>query len=714
MPFTIFQSPHEKIAVDTNADSPEVEEIEPNDLQEDPDIVYVKTSTSSVESLVIGLTKFRSFTASIEELSSYVGLVPATVKGIVQKNSNFFSFDKFRVVLKHKLKVCRKHCSPEGCKNRISCRDLHICSEFVSGKCPKSPCIFGHSWYTGHNMDILKDLQYENLSQEILQKITQTFETATSPDSAIDICRDYNGSGCNTENCPRLHICSSFFSYLVRFGDRCTEACSLNHYLLSPPCLRVLIAHGIQTNETQRDIALAVMAANPSLFGKNTKVLKRKMPELTEMQQSVWSHHLYGSVATEEICFKSVMSKCPMEESGCSRLHSSSHFHWQISEDGNCWLNLRLKQVKCVERAYCNPFRNSVDLPRLDPATLEPHLKGLFLILGRESWAADFSSMTLVSVENASKKLYLRRLCTESAHNKDKSIKPSNFVWYFVDVGNNWVSYGKADSSGNSGLTSSVSSEDIEARYKVDPKGSMMFLNSRYSYLLDFRQMCQTNQQTNTARTVRRRPELHLQEEDMEDLPEDWKVVFPVQHVQRITLEENSSHYKKVIGLLNHHQQFNCSWIKIERIQNLFLWRAYQNKAKEMNSSYGNYNVVDVRYLFHGTTADSVNSICHENFDWRLHGASNGQAFGRGTYFSTDPHLAAKYSKPDSHNHKYLFVALVAVGTMTLGNSSMVRPPINPGTNLPFNSTSNAVLNPSIIVKYDKQEYYPHFLVTYI
>ena len=226
--------------------------------------------------------------------------------------------------------------------------------------------------------------------------------------------------------------------------------------------------------------------------------------------------------------------------------------------------------------------------------------------------------------------------------------------------------------------------------------------------------MTQVNQSTKVKREVKRRPQPPLQckLKDAKDLPSTWELMQPQERVRRVTLSPSSTEYQSVVALLGGKIKTPLV-VKIERVQNPFLWRPLQNKGNEMATVLGqDVSKVDVRQLFHGTKPDIVAKICAENFDWRLHGSSTGQLYGRGTYFSTDAAYSYKYCVADGNGKKSMFVARVAVGTMTVGDDSMVRPPNNSATGMLFDSTVNQMPNPTIIVKYDKQEYYPEYIIT--
>lgn len=192
------------------------------------------------------------------------------------------------------------------------------------------------------------------------------------------------------------------------------------------------------------------------------------------------------------------------------------------------------------------------------------------------------------------------------------------------------------------------------------------------------------------------------------DLPSFWESMQPEERVRLVQVASGSAEYQSVVALMRGAAH---NLVKMERIQNPYMWRALQNKIKEMTVLYGgDVNKVNVRQLFHGTRSDIVASICAENFDWRLHGTSAGQTCGRGTYFSPNFNTSHGYCRADPSGLKYMFIARVAVGSITGGNCSTVHPPVNPATGVPFESSGDGT---NVVVKYDKQEYCPEYTLTF-
>ncbi|XP_064092680.1 protein mono-ADP-ribosyltransferase PARP12-like isoform X2 [Macrobrachium nipponense] len=669
-------------------------------------------SVIDVRNLVDFLSGCPSFSSSLRTLQ--IHFQGKLCDKVITKYPNIFAWKEDTVTLQPLLKICEKHNGFHGCENQDKCNELHICKQYVMDKCQETNCVFSHKWDVGGNFGILERLYIDHLPFTTLLKLARAYETMPVP-SLLEVCQSYNGNGCFTVPCPSLHICKTFFLALAgNVASECSDTCTLNHDILDPSCSTILSLNKVPTNETPRDISIFLISTYPSLLPQGMRAVTRKSlfsqseVESKRNTKTVWSHYLHGDVDTCEICYKSVEDICPFEKTGCKRLHSTNHFHWQFSADGSHWFNLRADQVKCLERAYCDPSKDSIKLPRLDPATLERSLKTLFTIMGRASWSCDFPAMTLTN-SSGTQTLQLRRLCTETV--PGVILKPSTYVWYCCDKNKRWVLYDNTDTLGYNNLAFNISSEVIENHYISDQVTSLSLSNFHFDYILDFNSMSQINQTTGTRQKMKRRPEPHLEEEEMEGLPESWKLVYTIQHAHRIVLDRASPEFNKIMNLFHQNKVLQIKWLRIERIQNPYLWSAYQNKVREMTVIYGSTEAVNIQYLFHGTDPLSVNKICEENFDWRLNGSKNGRAFGCGTYFSTNPLSSLQYSQPDQVGHRYLFVSRVAVGTKIIGDQYMVKPPINPMTQLPYDSSVNSDCSPTIIVKYDKQHYYPEYLI---
>lgn len=693
------------------------------------------------------LSEFEDFQATLLQLLESLQIDHNSIKKVALDNDSTFEVDGELILLRPKVSVCSFHLA-KGCDQKEGCNNIHLCSDYIMGLCRERDCYLGHFWCTDHNKRVFTYYHLNFLNVKVLSSLFKMFLSSKSGSKDLEVCEQYNEGNCDISDCHKLHLCIKFVA------GRCSSGkCSLNHKVLSSEVKNILQSFGISLNETPRDILFSIMkspkiqkvvekfksgrnekdsssekqpeeiTSSEKKKGETTSALSVKTKEEEKKVEkplpikTVWSSELRGDVTIDEICYNSVEDYCPYEEKGCWRLHCPYHFHWQIKTTlgkKQSWVNLTVEQSLALEKAFCDVNVSKVSLPILDPSASHSFDKGLLLILkGKSKWEADFDTMTL-NLTDKNVTLELRRLCTETTENKRPD--PCKFKWYFSDISKNWIEYGNIDSTGNENLKCNLSSKDIENHLQTRPNSPLPFQNQSYTYILDVQNMVQMNLDTNARRNIRRRPIPHLKEETDDDvsgdLPSHWESMQQDERCRRVTLLPSSEEYKKIDTLFKS-QGASQNILKIERVQNPYVYRAFQNKVQEMKVTYKNDSSVNIRQLFHGTTPDIVPKICDENFDWRLHGTSSGQSYGRGTYFSTLSSYSQGYARADSNGHSFMFVAKVAVGTVTTGNSGMARPPINTQYNLPFDSTVDNVSNPTIIVKYDKQEYYPEYIITF-
>ena len=68
---------------------------------------------------------------------------------------------------------------------------------------------------------------------------------------------------------------------------------------------------------------------------------------------------------------------------------------------------------------------------------------------------------------------------------------------------------------------------------------------------------------------------------------------------------------------------------------------------------------VNEKQLWHGTPSSSIESICQQNFDWRINCT---HAYGSGSYFARDALYSHGYTKCDENSVSSMFYADVLVG----------------------------------------------------
>ncbi|XP_053645008.1 protein mono-ADP-ribosyltransferase PARP11 isoform X2 [Cherax quadricarinatus] len=429
-----------------------------------------------------------------------------------------------------------------------------------------------------------------------------------------------------------------------------------------------------------------------------------------------WSYYHDGNVKIPEICVYSIDKRCMYEKSGCVRLHAKCTSQWQVMHRGN-WYNMRNFHSKEIEDAFEDVTKDSVKLTILNPQKVGNSGTGMIKILGTKQWEAVFETMMLKCLTtdgSPNTMMNIRRLSTQSAA-ISKSGKATLYEWFFQDEQKKWIKYGETNSLGMTHLVSSVKSDEIEQNFCTNPSSPLIFSNSLFTYQLDFAAMKQKNLKTGKEKSVRRRPVKKQSTKPnpvvkKDNLPSAWSVMKDTDIVIQVALDTSCVEYRDIMTrLLATLPSARARTVK--RIQNPFLWRAFENKKQELSLKYGVKEELNVQKMFHGTRSEHVNDICKENFDYRLHGTNVGHAYGKGTYFSNSAAFSLKYSPPDSFGYQYLFLAEVIIGEVVQGNASMTRPPKNPVTGELFNTTVDSMSSPKIFVKYDMQEYYPLYII---
>ncbi|NWX59781.1 PAR14 polymerase, partial [Promerops cafer] len=195
-------------------------------------------------------------------------------------------------------------------------------------------------------------------------------------------------------------------------------------------------------------------------------------------------------------------------------------------------------------------------------------------------------------------------------------------------------------------------------------------------------------------------------------LPPTWDPMEN-ERLKIVELKPDSREYKDVQErFLQTCQLFKIE--KIERVQNLYLWKNYQIKKCEMDKKNGNRN--NERLLFHGTSQESLTFINKHGFN-RSYAGMHAANFGNGTYFAVNASYSANdlYSKPDVNERKYMYLARVLVGEYSLGKKGSITPArknVSNSVDL-FDSSTDNVSQPSMFIIFNDIQAYPEYLITF-
>ncbi|RVE60397.1 hypothetical protein OJAV_G00180590 [Oryzias javanicus] len=193
-----------------------------------------------------------------------------------------------------------------------------------------------------------------------------------------------------------------------------------------------------------------------------------------------------------------------------------------------------------------------------------------------------------------------------------------------------------------------------------------------------------------------------------------WDSMTASEAMKAVPLSQSSTEYKFVKAAFKRTARQTV--IKIERLQNIHLRRAYEAQKKHIafkNATLGGENE---KILFHGTTHENCNSIRTTGFNRRFAG-QNATVFGEGTYFAVNASYSAQstYSQPGADGSQLMFVARVLTGVYAQGQSGMKVPPSRNAQqpNERCDSVVDNLSNPSMYVVFHDDQAYPDYLITF-
>ncbi|XP_053319550.1 protein mono-ADP-ribosyltransferase PARP11-like [Spea bombifrons] len=320
---------------------------------------------------------------------------------------------------------------------------------------------------------------------------------------------------------------------------------------------------------------------------------------------------------------------------------------------------------------------------------------------------------------------------THTNHDKEEDMDTldTQWGWFYLAECGKWHMFETTPSA-----TCSISSQDIELSFKMNPKGTVPFTTNKFNYILDFNEMNQTNLFTGKKRPIKRAPFSitafsYICSNGSIPLPSHWEHVNNAEPYQLIPLVTFSNEYKDVADLVGKSMDRDRIY-NIQRIQNIDLWEFYCRKKAQLKKKKGVSSIKE-EMLFHGTGSEFVDAICIHNFDWRVNGM-HGTVHGKGTYFAQQALYASQYSRNSSKHgstlqahginlqqvsswaKKSMFLARVLVGEYALGDPKYIRPPSKDGSliNL-YDSCVDNIFNPLIYVIFDSNQIYPEYLIQF-
>jgi hypothetical protein len=144
--------------------------------------------------------------------------------------------------------------------------------------------------------------------------------------------------------------------------------------------------------------------------------------------------------------------------------------------------------------------------------------------------------------------------------------------------------------------------------------------------------------------------------------------------------------------------------VKIERLQNVDLWKWYHLYREDLKARVG-ADKVNERLLFHAAKNEKLTkTIVAEGFDMRL--ANESGSIGAGLYLAPSPQTSRCYTVPLRDGNKQMFLAMAVLGRVSAApDASRRRPPKN------FDSVGSESSGQYAV--YDNRAVYPAYLITF-
>ncbi|KAI1899401.1 hypothetical protein AGOR_G00061400 [Albula goreensis] len=202
-----------------------------------------------------------------------------------------------------------------------------------------------------------------------------------------------------------------------------------------------------------------------------------------------------------------------------------------------------------------------------------------------------------------------------------------------------------------------------------------------------------------------------LEAQEPESLPKHWAAMKANEQCTMIELQVGTPEHNEIQGLF----KATCprQVLKIERVQNLCLWKNFQILKQNMDLKNKHQN--NERRLFHGTSAPTIQHINLRGFN-RSYAGKNAAAYGNGTYFAVAASYSASntYSVPDVQGQKYMYLCRVLTGDFTRGAGGMIVPPAKSNTSPElYDSVTDNTGNPSMFIIFNDIQAYPEYLITF-
>ncbi|XP_042367633.1 protein mono-ADP-ribosyltransferase TIPARP-like isoform X2 [Plectropomus leopardus] len=509
------------------------------------------------------------------------------------------------------------------------------------------------------------------------------------------------------QSIPQLHGASQNASVLLTLSQNSIQAVPTPGQLIPQnPAASLIVS-----------LPLIITQPQPALQPAKTPVIQTppatptKPQTLAKVPASSPFHT--KSSSDVQICDDFLLGLCQAGKK-CKMHHTPYPFHWQLrSVISHQWIDFPPHSQVLMEKMFCNVSREIV-----------------YIRDGHDRNSLSFESMEF---DDQSKYDKVRRLANSDSHIRSPHF-PSKWIFYWWN-NQDWEEYNK-----------DASALLLKSLSKKEPECTLTIGSQRYK--VDFIDMQQTNVTTGFEREIRWRPayrsldsiQPHLQTGVQTDstqpatdppaanfnvdplkefsswYPPVW-CPSPEQDYSLVDVPAGTEAYRSVHNLFCESlPETRVDIISIQQVQNLLHWDKYQRHKAYMQKQHAKLREPLERHLFHGTSKEASEDICHNNLDPRLAGV-NGTSHGFGTYFASTASFSHTFSSMAGPGKvRHMFLAKVLVGKVCLGRKNYHRPPpLSPKTKkfCLYDTCVDNVDEPTMFVVFDSCQCYPYYLIKY-
>ena len=156
---------------------------------------------------------------------------------------------------------------------------------------------------------------------------------------------------------------------------------------------------------------------------------------------------------------------------------------------------------------------------------------------------------------------------------------------------------------------------------------------------------------------------------------------------------------------------------RIERIQNMLLWRKFMDRARQM-MEYD--QVLGEQTLFHGTRTNKPERIYRGDASFDMRFCQSGM-WGRGNYFAVNSSYSNAYAHVEPGGVRQMLVANVLTGHsyQCQPDKTLTQPPLrgqirDDGTvSRQYDSVCGNTNGSKVYITYDNDKAYPAYLISY-